>query len=102
MGPAVQLCKKGGSMSKRVSEKVSLELTLLAALDGVHADVDLSEIAEIQDWSRAVRGKFHGATVKDASDLSNPPGSSSKDVRVVLSAPSNVASHGKVQYSKMA
>jgi DNA-directed RNA polymerase specialized sigma24 family protein len=90
-------------MSKRVSEKVSLELTLLAALDGVHADVDFSEIAEIQDWSRAVRGKFHGATAKDASDLSNPPGSSSKDVsRVVLSAPSNVASHGNVQYSQMA
>jgi len=90
-------------MSKRVTEAASLELAFLAALDSIHADVDTSEIGEIQDWSTAVRGKFHGAGVKDASDLSNPPGSSSKDVsRVVLGAPSNVASHGNVQYSQMA
>ncbi len=57
-------------MSKRVSEAASLELAFLAALESIHADVDTSEISEIQDWSGAVRGKFHGASVKDASDFS--------------------------------
>src|SRR4051812_3854788 len=61
LGAAVRLCKKGGSMSKGASEKVSLELAFLEALDSIHADVDTSDIAEIHDWSRAVRGKFHGA-----------------------------------------
>jgi RNA polymerase sigma-70 factor (ECF subfamily) len=90
-------------MSKDVSEKVSREITLLAALDSVHAKVDTSKIAEIQDWTGAVRGKVYGNTVKDASDLSNPPGSSSKDVSgVVLGASSFVASHGSVRYSQMA
>ena len=105
-------------MSKRVSKAASLELTFLAALENVHADVDISEIAEIQDWSRAVRGKLYGAMVKDASNVSKqkadlppalkppiattPPDSSSKDVnRVVLGASSNVTSHGNVQYSQM-
>src|SRR5690349_5932704 len=68
--PAAQPCKKGGSMSKRVSEEAFLELTFLAALDSARADVDTSEIAEIQDWSGAVRGKFHGASVKELSRLS--------------------------------
>lgn len=57
-------------MSKRVSKAATQELTFLAALESVHADVDISKIAEIQDWSRAVRGKLYGAAVKDASDLS--------------------------------
>jgi RNA polymerase sigma-70 factor (ECF subfamily) len=106
-------------MSKDVSEKVSLELALLAALDSIHAEVDISKIAEIKDWSRAVRGKFYGATVKDASDLSklkaglppalshaialNVPAFSSGVVSgVTLGAPVNMASHGNVQYSQMA
>lgn len=57
-------------MSKRVSKAASQELAFLAALESIHADVDISKIAEIQDWSRAVRGKLYGAAVKDASDLS--------------------------------
>ena len=57
-------------MSKRVTEAASLELAFLAALDSIHADVDTSEIAEIYDWSGAVRGKCYGAAVKDASGLS--------------------------------
>jgi RNA polymerase sigma-70 factor (ECF subfamily) len=106
-------------MSKDVSEKVSLELTLLAALDSVHADVDTSEIAEIHDWSRAVRGKFYGASVRKPSRFSrlkagllpalrrrtavDAPGPSSKGIRgATLGASGNVASHGNVQYSQMA
>jgi RNA polymerase sigma-70 factor (ECF subfamily) len=106
-------------MSKGASEKVSRELAFLEALDSIHADVDTSEIAEIHDWSRAVRGKFHGAYVKELSRLSrlktgllsvlgrpivaNVPGSSSEGVSGVdLGASSNVASHGNVQYSQMA
>jgi RNA polymerase sigma-70 factor (ECF subfamily) len=105
-------------MSKDVSERVSLELTLLAALDSVHADVDTSEIAEIRDWSRAVRGKFHGASAKEPSRLSklktgllsalrhprvaNVHGSSSGGIRGnALNASGNVASHGSVQYSQL-
>src|SRR5207245_1917998 len=96
--------------SKRVTEAASLELAFLAALDSIHADVDISEIAEIQDWSRAVRGKFHGAAVKDASDLSKRSpnatgerGPSSRGVSgAVLGASDNMASHGSVQYSQMA
>jgi RNA polymerase sigma-70 factor (ECF subfamily) len=106
-------------MSKRVSEEAFLELTFLAALDSTRADVDTSEIAEIQDWSGAVRGKFHDASVKELSRLSrlktgllsvlgrpivaNVPGSSSEGVSGVdLGASSKVASHGNVQYSQMA
>jgi RNA polymerase sigma-70 factor (ECF subfamily) len=105
-------------MSKRVSEKASLELTFLAALDSAHADVDTSEIAEIQDWSGAVRGKFHGASVKEPSRLSrlqaglmsvlrrskgaNAPGFSSGSISgVVLGASANMASQGSLQYSQM-
>lgn len=57
-------------MSKRVSKSASQELAFLAALESIHAEVDISKITEIEDWSRAVRGKFQGAVVKDASDLS--------------------------------
>jgi RNA polymerase sigma-70 factor (ECF subfamily) len=97
-------------MSKGASDAASLELAFLAALDTIRANVDTSEIGEIQDWSRAVRGKFHGAAVKDASDLSkrspnaiDEPGPSSWGVSgTVLSASSNMASHGSVQYSQMA
>jgi RNA polymerase sigma-70 factor (ECF subfamily) len=106
-------------MSKDVGEKVFLELALLAALDRVDADVDTSEIAEIQDWSGAVRGKFYGASIEKPSRLTrlkagllsalgrpraaNTPGSSARDVRRVIPAASgNVASHGSVQYSQMA
>lgn len=106
-------------MSKRVSKAASLELAFLAALDRIHADVDTSEIGEIQDWSRAVRGKFHGVAVKDASDLSklkagspsalvhpnatNEPDSSSRGMSgAVLVASDNPASHGSLQYSQMA
>ena len=102
-------------MSKRASEKVSLELAFLEALDGVHADVDTSEIAEIQDWSRAVRGKFYGASIKEPSRSPNPqvslppalrnpistnaPGYSSG---AILDASGDMASHGSGQYSHMA
>jgi RNA polymerase sigma-70 factor (ECF subfamily) len=97
-------------MSKRVTEAASLELAFLAALDGIHADVDTSEIGEIQDWSTAVRGKFYGVAVKDASDLSkrspnatNEPVSSPRGIGgIVLGGSSNAASHGSVQYSQMA
>jgi RNA polymerase sigma-70 factor (ECF subfamily) len=88
-------------------------------LESVHAGVDISKIAEIQDWSRAVRGKLYGAVVKHASDLSKPktdstsalwhpnptnkPVSSSQGVSgVVLGASGNVARHGSVQYPQMA
>jgi hypothetical protein len=106
-------------MSKDVSEKVSLELALLAALDSIHAEVDISKIAEIKDWSRAVRGKFYGATVKDASDLSKlkaglPPAlSHAIAMNVPASSFGGVSGHGpgasgsmagrgSVQYSQMA
>jgi RNA polymerase sigma-70 factor, ECF subfamily len=106
-------------MSKRRSKAASLELTFLAALDSVHTNVDTSEIAEIRDWSRAVRGKFHGASAKEPSRLSklkaglrsalghpnaaNIPVSSSEGVTgVVRRSSSSVASYGSVQYSQMA
>lgn len=102
-------------MSKRVSEEASLELTFLAALDSIHADVDLSEIAEIRDWSRAVRGKFHGSFIAETLGDSNPRprvpnaigmdalGSSSEDASgVVLGTSGHMASEGSVQYSQMA
>jgi|GEM_PF-495936 len=105
-------------MSKRVSKAASLELTFLAALESIHADVDISNIAEIQDWSRAVRGKFYGAFDKEPSRLSklkagllsalrhprlaNAPGSSSGGISGnALSASGKVASHGSVQYSQL-
>jgi RNA polymerase sigma-70 factor, ECF subfamily len=113
--PAVQLSKKGGSMSKGTSEKVSLELAFLEALDSIHADVDTSEIAEVLDWSRAVRGKFYGASVTEtllppdpivvlrrwhARDMRD---SSTENVSEALPMPSaKTASHGSVQYSQMA
>jgi RNA polymerase sigma-70 factor (ECF subfamily) len=102
-------------MSKRVTEAASLELAFLAALDSIHADVDTSQIAEIRDWSRAVRGKFHGSFVAEKSDTSNPrprvpnaigtdaPGSSSEGVSGVdLGASGHMASYGCLQYSQMA
>lgn len=106
-------------MSKRVTEAASLELAFLAALDSIHADVDTSEIGEIQDWSTAVRGKFYGDSVRDASDLSklkagspsalghpnatNEPVSSSRSMSgAVLGTASSGASYGSVQYSQMA
>lgn len=97
-------------MSKRVSEEAFLELTFLAALDRVHADVDISKIAEIQDWSRAVRGKLYGASIKGDSHFSRPQASvppqvvtdASSTSRAVLGASGNVASHGSVQYPQMA
>lgn len=105
-------------MSKRVSKAASLELTFLAALDSVHADVDTSEIAEIQDWSRAVRGKFYGASVEKPSRFSKLKArlsalkhpktvdalgpSSGGFSGAVPAASGNVASHGGVQYSQMA
>lgn len=105
-------------MSKGVSKKVSLELTLLAALDSIDADVDTSEIAEIQDWSGAVRGKFYSATVEKPSRFSrlksgllsalrhprvaNAPGSSSGGISGnALNASGTVVSHGNVQYSQL-
>jgi RNA polymerase sigma-70 factor (ECF subfamily) len=81
-------------MSKRVSKAASLELTFLAALESIHAGVDTSEIAEIQDWSRAVRGKFHGASVKDASDLPT--------VKTGLPSALEHANATNQQYSEMA
>jgi RNA polymerase sigma factor (sigma-70 family) len=102
-------------MSKGVNEKVSLELTLLAALASIDADVDTSEVAEIQDWTGAVRGKFYGASIKEASRSRYPqvglppalrdPSSANAPVfssEVILDASGGVASHGNVQYSQMA
>lgn len=105
-------------MSKRVSEAASQELAFLAALESIHADVDISKIAEIQDWSRAVRGKLYGASIKGASDPSeskagllsalrrlkdaDAPDPTSKGITgAVLGASGNVASHGRMQYSQM-
>ncbi|HZS26474.1 MAG TPA: sigma-70 family RNA polymerase sigma factor [Candidatus Angelobacter sp.] len=106
-------------MSKRVSKAASLELTFLAALESIHADVDTSEIAEIQDWSGAVRGKLYAASIKGASQIPNPkaglppalsgsiaadvPAPSSKGISgVVFDDSGNVTSCGSVQYSQMA
>src|SRR6476646_8902637 len=97
-------------MSKRVSKAASQELAFLAALESIHADVDISKIAEIQDWSRAVRGKLYGASIKGTSHIPNPQASVPLPIvtnapsppRVVLGASGNVASHGSVQYSQMA
>ncbi|HZE82002.1 MAG TPA: sigma-70 family RNA polymerase sigma factor [Candidatus Polarisedimenticolia bacterium] len=102
-------------MSKGVSEKASLELTFLAALDSIHADVDTSEIAEIQDWTGAVRGKFYGASIKEPSHLSRLKAgllsALSRPIAANASLPSSggalgasgsMASHGSVQYSQMA
>jgi RNA polymerase sigma-70 factor, ECF subfamily len=103
-------------MRKRVSKSASQELTFLAALERIHADVDISKIGEIQDWSRAVRGKFHGTSVK-ATLLSPDPmailrrwhardtrGSSTENVSgALLPMPSaNTATYGNLQYSQMA
>jgi RNA polymerase sigma-70 factor, ECF subfamily len=101
-------------MSKDVSEKASLELAFLAALDSIHADVDTSEIGEIQDWSRAVRGKFHGASVREkllppeAMDImrrwhaTNMPDSSAVNVSgAIPMASANTATH-LTQYPQMA
>lgn len=106
-------------MSKRVSKAASLELTFLAALESIHADVDTSKIAEIHDWSGAVKGKFYSASVKKPSRLSRlkaallsalkrpraaaAPSSSFKGTSgAIAAASSNVASHGSMQYSHMA
>jgi RNA polymerase sigma-70 factor (ECF subfamily) len=102
-------------MSKHVSKAASLELTFLAALESIYADVDTSEIAEIKDWTGAVRGKFYGASIKGPSRLSrlkasllsalkrpraaDAPGPSSKGIG---GASGNITSHGSVQYSQMA
>jgi RNA polymerase sigma factor (sigma-70 family) len=92
-------------MSKRVSKSASQELAFLAALESIQTDVDISKIAEIQDWSRAVRGKLYGAAVKDASDANatNETGPSFQGLSgSVLGASGNIASSGSVQYSQMA
>ncbi len=101
-------------MGKHVSKAASMELAFLAALESIHADVDTSEIAEIQDWSGAVRGKFYGASVKEtllppeAMDVmrrwhaTNTPGSSAVNVSGAISmASANTATHLS-QYSQMA
>ncbi len=59
-------------MSNRENDHVLRELTFLAALDSVHAEVDTSIIAEIQDWSGAVVGEFYGATVEQPSSAAKP------------------------------
>jgi RNA polymerase sigma-70 factor (ECF subfamily) len=51
-------------MSNRANDSVLRELDLLAALDSVKARIDTSAIAEIQDWSRAIVGKFYRANVE--------------------------------------
>jgi RNA polymerase sigma-70 factor (ECF subfamily) len=96
-------------MSKRVSKAASQELAFLAALESIHADVDISKIAEIQDWSRAVRGKLYGASIKGTSHIPDPQASlppaivtNAPSSRVVPAASGNLASHGSVQYSEMA
>jgi RNA polymerase sigma-70 factor (ECF subfamily) len=97
-------------MSKRVSKAASQELAFLAALESLHADVDISKIAEIQDWSRAVRGKLYGASIKGTSHIPNPEASLPPAMvtnvpspsRVALDASGNVAGYGRVQYSQIA
>lgn len=106
-------------MSKRVSKAASQELAFLAALESIHADVDTSEIAEIQDWSGAIRGKFYGASIEKPSRLSklkagllsalkrpktvHVPGPSSGGFSgAVPAVSSNVVSHGNLQYSQLA
>jgi RNA polymerase sigma factor (sigma-70 family) len=97
-------------MSKRVSKAASQELAFLAALESIHADVDISKIAEIQDWSRAVRGKLYGASIKGTSRIPNSQASLPPTIVTGASNPSSavpgvsgsVASHGSVQYSQMA
>lgn len=95
-------------MSRRVSKAASQELTFLAALESIHADVDISKIAEIQDWSRAVTGKLHGASIKGMSHSSNFQASVPPAIVTDTSRPSvprvsgDVAGHGSVQYSEMA
>ena len=106
-------------MSKRVSKAASLELTFLAALDSVHADVDTSEIARntglVQSSQRKILWRLR---LRTPSDLSKPrqfPSAlrprmpqmrlillSGGVSGVILGASSNVASHGSVQYSQMA
>lgn len=97
-------------MSKCVSKAASQELAFLAALESIHADVDISKIAEIQDWSRAVRGKLYGASIKGTAHIPDPQASLPPTIvtnaptpsRVVLDASGNVAGYGRVQYSQMA
>lgn len=94
-------------MSKGASEKASLELAFLKALGNIHADVDTSEIAEIQDWSGAVRGKFYGAAIKGTShpQASVPPAivtNAPSPSRAVLGDSGNVAGHGSAEYPQMA
>src|SRR3954451_3434577 len=101
----VQLRKKGGSMSKHVSKAASEELAFLAALESIHADVDISNITEIQDWSRAVRGKLYGVSIKGTSPMPNLQASISPAIDTDVSNPSravpgasgNTASHGSMQ-----
>jgi RNA polymerase sigma factor (sigma-70 family) len=81
-------------MSKRATEAASLELAFLAALDNIHPDVDTSEIAEIHDWSGAVRGKFVGASARDASELSK--------LKTGLPSASGYSNATNEQYSEMA
>src|SRR5579871_1782389 len=77
-------------MSNRVKDSVLRELDLLAALDSVKAKIDTSAITEIQDWSRAVIGKFYGATVEHALQAANRPSESSAiaDLPMAISMPS--------------
>jgi RNA polymerase sigma-70 factor (ECF subfamily) len=63
-------------MSSRASDNVLRELALLVALDSVKARTDTSAIAEIQDWSGAVIGKFYGASVEQELPTANRPSES--------------------------
>ena len=54
-------------MSNVANETLLREVTFLVALNEAEADIDTSEIPEIEDWSGASVGKFYRASVKKPS-----------------------------------
>ncbi|HEY2391487.1 MAG TPA: sigma-70 family RNA polymerase sigma factor [Candidatus Angelobacter sp.] len=84
-------------MSNRPSERVLQELNLLASLDSVKARVDTSAIAEIQDWSEAVVGRFYGAVVDMALPTANHPSESSTMASQLIAA--NVADPASIGHT---
>lgn len=60
-------------MSNRGDNHILQELSLLAALDIVNANVDTTTIPEIRNISKAVAGKFYGAEVEQLLSFANRP-----------------------------
>src|SRR5215813_12311456 len=89
-------------MSNRASDNVLRELALLAALDSVQAKIDISDIAEIQDWTGAVVGKFYEATVEKPSSAfklpAKSPASASQPVAVSVPLPSSHITSGSMDH----